>query len=156
MSNLAREQSIQLQSKDKTPSRRASRTALSRREFLATTATAALGLNIAGCKTAPVSTTLEPIIDIHQHLGYSGRADNVFLAHQDAMGISRTILLPAGRPTISASTITCSMLVRWSAWSLSVFKLGRIWSPWRHTLPWPGDWLHGKTLARASHPGLWR
>ena len=39
----------------------------------------------------------EPIIDIHQHVGYSGRPDHVLLAHQRAMGVTTTILLPAGR-----------------------------------------------------------
>src|SRR5262245_61940060 len=46
----------------------------------------------------------DPIIDIHQHLGYSGRSDEAFLAHQRAMGATTTILLPAGRPVSSAST----------------------------------------------------
>ena len=41
--------------------------------------------------------TAEPIIDIHQHLGYSGRPDDVLLAHQRALGATTTILLPAGR-----------------------------------------------------------
>jgi len=44
------------------------------------------------------------IIDIHQHTDYSGRSDDVLLAHQRAMGITKTILLPAGRPVTSAST----------------------------------------------------
>lgn len=46
----------------------------------------------------------EPIIDIHQHVGYSGRPDEVLLAHQRAMGITTTILLPAGRATTRPST----------------------------------------------------
>jgi predicted TIM-barrel fold metal-dependent hydrolase len=46
----------------------------------------------------------EPVIDIHQHLGYSGRPDDVLLMHQKAMGITTTILLPAGRPATTAST----------------------------------------------------
>jgi len=45
-----------------------------------------------------------PIIDIHQHVGYSGRPDDVLLAHQRAMGITKTILLPAGRPATRPST----------------------------------------------------
>ena len=43
-------------------------------------------------QTAPM-----PIIDIHQHTDYTGRPDDVLLKHQDLMGISKTILLPAGR-----------------------------------------------------------
>ncbi len=46
----------------------------------------------------------EPIIDIHQHLGYSGRPDDVLLAHQQAMGVTTTLLLPAGRAVTRAST----------------------------------------------------
>jgi predicted TIM-barrel fold metal-dependent hydrolase len=45
-----------------------------------------------------------PIIDIHQHLGYSGRPDDVLLAHQLALGATTTILLPAGRPMTTPST----------------------------------------------------
>lgn len=46
----------------------------------------------------------EPIIDIHQHVGYSGRPDAVLLAHQKAMGVTTTVLLPAGRSVSRAST----------------------------------------------------
>ena len=46
----------------------------------------------------------EPIIDIHQHLGYSGRPDEVLLVHQRAIGATQTILLPAGRSTTRPST----------------------------------------------------
>jgi len=46
----------------------------------------------------------EPIIDIHQHVGYSGRPDHVLLAHQRAMGVTTTILLPAGRSVQRPST----------------------------------------------------
>jgi predicted TIM-barrel fold metal-dependent hydrolase len=46
----------------------------------------------------------EPIIDIHQHLGYSGRSDDAFLAHQRALGVTTTILLPAGRSVTTPST----------------------------------------------------
>ena len=40
--------------------------------------------------------TGEPIIDIHQHTHYSGRSDAELIAHQRTMGISQTVLLPAG------------------------------------------------------------
>src|SRR6476646_5250788 len=76
---------------------------LSRRDFLAASGLLALGAAMAGCKTAG-GEAKEPIIDIHQHLGYSGRTDDVFLAHQKKMGITKTILLPAGRPVNTAST----------------------------------------------------
>ncbi len=45
--------------------------------------------------TAVVSAA-EPVIDIHQHTNYHGRSDEGLLKHQRSMGISRTVLLPAG------------------------------------------------------------
>ncbi|HUS36440.1 MAG TPA: amidohydrolase, partial [Verrucomicrobiae bacterium] len=39
----------------------------------------------------------EPIIDIHQHTNYSGRTDDQLIAHQKAMGVTTTVLLPAGK-----------------------------------------------------------
>jgi predicted TIM-barrel fold metal-dependent hydrolase len=75
----------------------------SRREFLASTglllAGSALSLNVLGA-----SKKAEPIIDIHQHTDYHGRTDAEMLAHQRAMGVTTTILLPAGRPMKTAST----------------------------------------------------
>ena len=38
----------------------------------------------------------QPVIDIHQHTSYSGRSDAELLAHQRDMGITMTVLLPAG------------------------------------------------------------
>lgn len=46
----------------------------------------------------------EPIIDIHQHTHYHGRSDQQMLAHQRAMGVTTSILLPAGRPTVRPAT----------------------------------------------------
>jgi predicted TIM-barrel fold metal-dependent hydrolase len=73
-----------------------------RREFLSATSLGLLGLTaeVAARQTAPA----DAIIDIHQHLNYSGRPDAVFLAHQRAMGATITILLPAGRPANTAAT----------------------------------------------------
>src|SRR5262249_34869901 len=36
------------------------------------------------------------IIDIHQHTHYSGRGDEELVAHQRTMGVTKTVLLPAG------------------------------------------------------------
>ena len=72
-----------------------------RREFLTTCG--ATMLAAAGDGTAAAQPP-DPIIDIHQHVGYSGRPDPVLLAHQRAMGATTTILLPAGRPLTTAST----------------------------------------------------
>jgi predicted TIM-barrel fold metal-dependent hydrolase len=69
----------------------------SRREFLSASSVALLGLAAQGVHG-------DPIIDIHQHVGYSGRPDDVLLAHQRLMGVTTTILLPAGRPATIAST----------------------------------------------------
>src|SRR5215472_9279595 len=47
--------------------------------------------------TAPLfAQTPGPIIDIHQHTAYSGRSDAELIAHQREMGVSKTVLLPAG------------------------------------------------------------
>ena len=74
-----------------------------RREFLSASALAALGIALGAVQT-DTSQQAEPITDIHQHLGYSGRGDDVLLAHQRAMGATTTILLPAGRAVNTPST----------------------------------------------------
>ena len=85
-----------------------------RRDFLTRSALALLGATTRGY-AAPSTRSArsgqaaqpasgEPIIDIHQHLGYSGRPDEVLLAHQRAIGATTTILLPAGRPATRPST----------------------------------------------------
>ena len=74
----------------------------SRREFLSASGLALASVALPGCATT--NDRAEPIIDIHQHVNYSDRSDDVLLSHQRAMGISVTILLPAGRPVNRAST----------------------------------------------------
>jgi predicted TIM-barrel fold metal-dependent hydrolase len=74
----------------------------SRRAFLRNAALMVAATALPGCKTSEPSPGT--VIDIHQHLGYSGRGDDVLLGHQTAMGITRTVLLPAGRPMNSPST----------------------------------------------------
>src|SRR6185295_11933562 len=61
---------------------------LSRRGFLTLA-----GASLAGSSLAEGS---EPVIDIHQHTTYSGRADEQLIAHQRIMGITKSVLLPAG------------------------------------------------------------
>ena len=76
---------------------------MNRRDFLTASALALVGT------AAPVDAAAQqaaggPIIDIHQHLGYSGRPDDVLIAHQRAIGATQTILLPAGRSAMRPST----------------------------------------------------
>lgn len=74
-----------------------------RRDFLTTSGLALVGLAAAPLAAGNAAAT-EPIIDIHQHVNYSGRPDDVLLAHQRAIGATTTILLPAGRPVAGPST----------------------------------------------------
>lgn len=85
-----------------TPDRATSEKNLSRREFLAATGFGLAGAALTGCATTPARPA--PTIDIHQHVNYSNRPDEVLLQHQRAMGVTTTILLPAGRPMKSAAT----------------------------------------------------
>jgi hypothetical protein len=85
----------------KTTSQFGSSRSVSRRGFVASSGLALVGLSL---QWTGASAADEPIIDIHQHLGYSGRSDEVFLAHQRAMGATTTILLPAGRPVSTPAT----------------------------------------------------
>ena len=75
-----------------------------RRTFLTVSGLAALDVSVRGEQAVGLAPSTDPIIDIHQHLNYSGRPDAVLLTHQRTMGISRTILLPAGRPLSVEST----------------------------------------------------
>jgi predicted TIM-barrel fold metal-dependent hydrolase len=86
---------------------------LSRRDFLVRSAAALVATRLA-LSAAPAA---EPIIDIHQHTNYGGRRNEAFkqilparshaelLAHQRAMGVTKTILLPAGREVLRTSTL---------------------------------------------------
>lgn len=82
-----------------------------RREFIrqsafsVTTAVITAGLTREfAAREIPLSGAAEPIIDIHQHTNYHGRTHAQTISHQRAMGITRTILLPSGRPVNSDST----------------------------------------------------
>ena len=70
---------------------------LSRRAFV----TGAVAIGLTGCATVPPSNQPEDagelIIDIHQHTNYSGRSDADLVKHQRALGVTTTVLLPAGR-----------------------------------------------------------
>ncbi len=45
---------------------------------------------------AAAQTQPERILDLHQHSPYTGRTDEQMIAHQERMGITKTVLLPAG------------------------------------------------------------
>lgn len=62
----------------------------SRRQFIAQS------LAFAGASSLAQDAAPEPIIDIHQHTDYHGRSNDHMIAHQRAMGITTTVLLPAG------------------------------------------------------------
>jgi predicted TIM-barrel fold metal-dependent hydrolase len=80
----------------------------SRREFLAGSGILVFGtgLSIKGIAEISAGSGIrrEPVIDIHQHIHYHERMDEQMLRHQRAMGITKTILLPSGRPVNSPST----------------------------------------------------
>lgn len=63
----------------------------SRREFIGALSALSVGTAFGEENSA------EPIIDIHQHTNYSGRTDEQLIAHQRAMGVTTTVLLPAGK-----------------------------------------------------------
>lgn len=51
---------------------------------------------IASLASPLLAQAPEPVIDIHQHTNYSGRSDAELIAHQRDMGVTVTVLLPAG------------------------------------------------------------
>jgi uncharacterized protein len=74
----------------------------SRRDFLVASTWLLAARNTMSAAAAAVSAAApdsppEPIIDIHQHTGYAGRTNTQLIAHQRAMGITTSVLLPAGR-----------------------------------------------------------
>lgn len=66
---------------------------LSRRDILRTATAGALSFLLQAKASDDASG---PLIDIHQHTNYSGRPDDVLIAHQRTMGVTKTVLLPAG------------------------------------------------------------
>ncbi len=66
---------------------------MKRRTFLKSSVAAAAAAPLA---TGVAADEKEFIIDIHQHVNFHGRQNDVFVAHQRTMQISKTVLLPAG------------------------------------------------------------
>ena len=75
-------------------------TSSSRRTFLQAAVTVAAGVATSELVAAPEM----PVVDIHQHTHYHGRSDTVMIGHQRAMGITKSILLPAGSERVRKST----------------------------------------------------
>ena len=77
---------------------------VSRRGFLTRTGILLVGASINLKMEGLGEPLAEPIIDIHQHTDYMGRTHDQLIAHQRAMGVTKTILLPAGTPAFGFST----------------------------------------------------
>lgn len=77
---------------------------VSRRKFIKTGSLILAGTALIPDLAKPLFNVTEPIIDIHQHTDYLGRSGDHLLIHQRSMGITTTILLPAGRPLMTAAT----------------------------------------------------
>ncbi|GAB2779073.1 hypothetical protein GCM10027275_23250 [Rhabdobacter roseus] len=77
---------------------------LTRRGFLASTSLMLAGATFKLPFEKREGTQAEPIIDIHQHTDYMGRTHEQLIAHQQAMGVTTTFLLPAGTPAFGFST----------------------------------------------------
>ena len=75
-------------------------TPVTKRDFIKTTG-CALGVSLSKplCSMAQSGELHAgfPIIDLHQHTNYSGRSELQLRTHQKAMGVHRTVLLPAGK-----------------------------------------------------------
>ena len=70
---------------------------LSRRRFLKASLLAAAAAPAVVYSAERPADDAETIIDIHQHTNYSDRNDQQLRRHQQTMGVTRTVLLPAGR-----------------------------------------------------------
>ncbi len=75
---------------------------LSRRDFLSTSALALAGAALSGCAT---TATTEPIIDIHQHVNYSDRPDEILLKPFDERQLLRALVPATTATTAPVSTM---------------------------------------------------
>ena len=76
----------------------------SRRDFLAASVSGSMLVHSTLAQGADEPTSAEPIIDIHQHTTYRERTSAQLMAHQQTMGVTQTILLPAGSSVKRPST----------------------------------------------------
>ncbi|MFP6893560.1 MAG: amidohydrolase family protein [Opitutales bacterium] len=78
---------------------------ISRRGFLASASPAiAIAMQAQTPGKEKETTIDEPVIDVHQHTNYLFRSDKRLVAHQRAMGVTTTLLLPAGSTVNRPST----------------------------------------------------
>lgn len=82
-------------SSDQPQVRPAAASASSRRQFLRQSALLAGGSTWAA-RALAAALDREPIIDVHQHVQYGGRPDDVLVAHQRALGVTTSVLMPSG------------------------------------------------------------
>lgn len=68
----------------------------SRRQFLRDTAVLLGATALPGRLAADAASPPEPIIDVHQHVQYSGRTDDVLVRHQRTLGATTSVLMPSG------------------------------------------------------------
>jgi len=68
---------------------------VSRREFVIASSCALAGAALGAGENDAAADG--PVIDIHQHTNYAGRTDEQLIEHQKRMGVTTTVLLPAGK-----------------------------------------------------------
>src|SRR5262245_33555054 len=76
-----------------------------RRAFLVSSAASSV---LGSCRMArppAAASGAEPIIDVHQHLPFNGRTGDELRTHQELMGVTHTVLLPAGSVVVRPSTM---------------------------------------------------
>src|SRR4030095_13353670 len=49
-----------------------------------------------GSRAVAAAPAKELLIDVHQHVQYSGRSDDALVAHQRTLGVTTTVLMPSG------------------------------------------------------------
>ena len=76
---------------------------LSRRSFLVSSLSGSV-VALSSYSRGADDAAAEPIIDIHQHTNYRERTAEQLIAHQRKMGVTQTILLPAGSAVKRPST----------------------------------------------------
>ena len=76
---------------------------LSRRGFLVSSLSGSV-VALSSFSRGSEDAAAEPIIDIHQHTNYRERTAEQLIAHQRTMGVTQTILLPAGSAVKRPST----------------------------------------------------